>query len=112
MQDVFATALERWPREGTPDNPGAWVVAAARNRAIDRIRREQTFTRKAELLARLNENVSSTSDTNTPAPPVPGRIPPPAVVTGPAEWIDFRTECMASTLNRLVGRRRAPPPTH
>ena len=54
VQDVFTTALERWPRDGTPDNPGAWVLAAARNRAIDRIRREQTFARKAELLARLD----------------------------------------------------------
>ncbi len=54
VQDVFTTALERWPRDGMPDNPGAWVVAAARNRAIDRIRREQTFARKAELLARLD----------------------------------------------------------
>ena len=53
VQDAFATAIERWPRDGTPDNPGAWIVTTARNRAIDRIRREQTFARKAELLARL-----------------------------------------------------------
>jgi RNA polymerase sigma-70 factor, ECF subfamily len=55
VQDVFATALERWPRDGVPANPGAWVVTSARNRAIDRIRRDQTFARKAELLARLDE---------------------------------------------------------
>ena len=53
VQDAFATALERWPREGTPRNPGAWVITTARNRAVDRLRREQTFARKAELLARL-----------------------------------------------------------
>jgi RNA polymerase sigma-70 factor (ECF subfamily) len=53
VQDAFATALERWPREGVPANPGAWIVTAARNRAIDRIRRERTFERKRELLARL-----------------------------------------------------------
>ena len=53
VQDAFATAIERWARDGTPDNPGAWIVTTARNRAIDRIRREQTFARKAELLARL-----------------------------------------------------------
>ena len=53
VQDAFATALERWPRDGTPANPGAWIVTTARNRAIDRLRREQTFARKAELLARL-----------------------------------------------------------
>ena len=43
MQDAFATALERWPRDGTPTNPGAWIVTTARNRAIDRLRRERTF---------------------------------------------------------------------
>ena len=53
VQDAFATALERWPRDGAPDSPGAWIVTTARNRAIDRIRREQAFARKAELLARL-----------------------------------------------------------
>jgi RNA polymerase sigma-70 factor (ECF subfamily) len=55
VQDAFALALERWPREGVPRAPGAWIVTTARNRAIDRIRREQTFARKAELLARLEE---------------------------------------------------------
>ena len=55
MQDAFATALERWPRDGMPRNPGAWIVTTARNRAIDRIRREQVFQRKAELLGRLQE---------------------------------------------------------
>ena len=53
MQDAFATAVERWPREGAPRNPGAWIVATARNRAIDRIRRERMLARKTELLARL-----------------------------------------------------------
>jgi RNA polymerase sigma-70 factor (ECF subfamily) len=55
VQDAFATALERWPRDGMPRNPGAWIVATARNRAIDRIRRERTLARKTELLARLEE---------------------------------------------------------
>ena len=55
VQDAFAKALERWPRDGTPSSPGAWIIATARNGAIDRIRREQTFARKAELLARLED---------------------------------------------------------
>ena len=55
VQDAFTTALERWPRDGTPRNPGAWIVTTARNRAIDRIRRERVFRQKAELLARLDE---------------------------------------------------------
>ncbi len=48
-------AAERWPREGVPRSPGAWIVTTARNAAIDRIRREQTLARKTELLARVDE---------------------------------------------------------
>jgi RNA polymerase sigma-70 factor (ECF subfamily) len=53
VQDAFATALERWGRDGFPQNPGAWIVTTARNRAIDRIRREQTLARKTKVLAGL-----------------------------------------------------------
>ncbi len=53
VQDAFTTALERWPRTGVPDNPGAWIVTAARNRAIDRVRREHVLADKTALLARL-----------------------------------------------------------
>ncbi len=55
VQDAFATALERWPREGLPRIPGAWIVTTARNRAIDRIRREKVFQQKAELIGRLQD---------------------------------------------------------
>ncbi len=55
VQDAFATALERWPRDGLPRNPGAWIVTTARNRAIDRIRRDRVLQQKVELLARLEE---------------------------------------------------------
>jgi RNA polymerase sigma-70 factor, ECF subfamily len=55
VQDAFATALERWPRDGAPANPGAWIVTTAKHRAIDRIRRDRTFARKTELLQRLAE---------------------------------------------------------
>jgi RNA polymerase sigma-70 factor, ECF subfamily len=40
VQDAFTVAIARWPSEGTPPNPGAWIVTTARNRAIDRLRRE------------------------------------------------------------------------
>jgi RNA polymerase sigma-70 factor, ECF subfamily len=55
VQEAFTTALERWPREGLPANPGAWIVTTARNRAIDRIRRDRTLAHKTELLAQLAE---------------------------------------------------------
>jgi len=49
-QEAFAIAAERWPESGLPANPGAWLVTTARNRAIDRIRRERTLTEKIHLL--------------------------------------------------------------
>jgi RNA polymerase sigma-70 factor (ECF subfamily) len=49
--DAFAVAAERWPRDGEPDNPMAWLLRTARNRAIDRIRRERTLSGKLRLLA-------------------------------------------------------------
>ena len=54
VQDAFAAALERW-REGAPSNPGGWILATARNRAIDRLRRDRVLARKTELLGRLEE---------------------------------------------------------
>ncbi len=50
-QEAFAIAAERWPREGTPANTGAWLITTARNRAIDRIRRERTLAAKTKLIA-------------------------------------------------------------
>ncbi|HET9674876.1 MAG TPA: sigma-70 family RNA polymerase sigma factor [Gaiellaceae bacterium] len=49
-QDAFLIAAERWPREGTPENPRAWLMTTARNRAIDRIRRDRTLAAKTRLL--------------------------------------------------------------
>jgi RNA polymerase sigma-70 factor (ECF subfamily) len=49
-QEAFTIAAERWPREGTPTNPGAWLATTARNRAIDRIRRDRTLVAKTRLL--------------------------------------------------------------
>jgi RNA polymerase sigma-70 factor (ECF subfamily) len=49
-QEAFAIAAERWPRDGTPAEPVAWLVTTARNRAIDRIRRERTLAEKTRLL--------------------------------------------------------------
>jgi RNA polymerase sigma-70 factor (ECF subfamily) len=51
VQEAFVVASERWPREGMPEHPGAWLVSTARNRAIDRIRRERTFQHKARQIA-------------------------------------------------------------
>src|SRR3954468_23257450 len=49
-QEAFAIAAARWPREGTPANPRAWLLTTARNRAIDRVRRDRTLAAKTRLL--------------------------------------------------------------
>jgi RNA polymerase sigma-70 factor (ECF subfamily) len=49
-QEAFAIAAERWPRDGAPTHPGTWLVTTARNRAIDRIRRDRTLAEKTRLL--------------------------------------------------------------
>jgi RNA polymerase sigma-70 factor, ECF subfamily len=63
-QEAFAAAAERWPRDGTPSNPRAWLVATARNRAIDRIRRDRTLAAKTRLLD-APEAVEETMDETT-----------------------------------------------
>ena len=52
VQEAFVVALERWPHEGVPDNPGAWITQVARNRAIDRLRREGVLRDKVAALER------------------------------------------------------------
>jgi RNA polymerase sigma-70 factor (ECF subfamily) len=51
-QDALVIALERWPESGVPDNPGAWLMATAKHRAIDRLRRGKLLERKQEELGR------------------------------------------------------------
>jgi RNA polymerase sigma-70 factor (ECF subfamily) len=68
-QDAFATAAERWPRDGSPDNPTAWLIATARNRAIDRIRRDSNLARKTEQLRFAMANAAEeTMDETTTFP--------------------------------------------
>jgi RNA polymerase sigma-70 factor, ECF subfamily len=55
VQEAFAAALERWPVHGPPDNPGAWITTTARNRAIDRLRRDARLRDRRETLGRLRE---------------------------------------------------------
>ncbi len=62
-QEAFATAAERWPRDGSPANPTGWLITTARNRAIDRIRRERALAAKTEQLEReLRDGTGETMD--------------------------------------------------
>ena len=68
-QDAFAIAVDRWPRDGEPANPTGWLIATARNRAIDRIRREQVLAEKADQLGReLREMSEESMDETTTFP--------------------------------------------
>ena len=63
-QEAFAIAAERWPRDGEPANPSAWLIATARNRAVDRIRRNRTLaekTRELELPEAAEEPMDETT---------------------------------------------------
>ncbi|WP_425541038.1 RNA polymerase sigma factor [Streptomyces coeruleorubidus] len=65
-QDALVAALERWPRDGVPDNPGAWLMATARNRAVDLVRRRENYARK---LAEIGRDLSTVSAPEEPADP-------------------------------------------
>jgi RNA polymerase sigma factor (sigma-70 family) len=65
-QDALVAALEQWPESGVPDKPGAWLMATAKHRAIDRLRRNERLERKHEELGReLAQQEMTMSDRNT-----------------------------------------------
>jgi RNA polymerase sigma-70 factor, ECF subfamily len=59
LQEAYAVALQKWPSEGAPANPRAWLISTARHKAIDRLRRDQRFERKAEEIAKSAEIAAS-----------------------------------------------------
>src|SRR5437588_1459295 len=64
VQEAFAIAAERWPRDGVPTSPGAWLLTTARNRAINRIHRDRTLAAKTRLLGvsdAAEDNVDETT---------------------------------------------------
>jgi RNA polymerase sigma-70 factor, ECF subfamily len=62
VQDAFVVALDRWPSEGLPRNPGAWITRTARNRAIDIVRRQRRFAEKRAVLEELEALASAGED--------------------------------------------------
>jgi RNA polymerase sigma-70 factor, ECF subfamily len=69
VQEAFIVAMQVWPERGIPDNPGAWITTTARNKAIDRLRRERRGTEKLEELQAL-EPPPATEDDEGEEPPV------------------------------------------
>ncbi|MGW4121566.1 RNA polymerase sigma factor [Nocardia sp. NPDC004711] len=67
-QDAHVAALEQWPRDGVPPNPGGWLMLTAKHRAVDRIRRDVNFARKLELLGR--ETLTAEQPPGEPEPAI------------------------------------------
>ncbi len=65
VQEAFAVATERWAREGLPPNPGGWLTTTARNRAIDRLRREASRHDRHAEAALLREQSERRTRTST-----------------------------------------------
>ncbi|MFI1356986.1 RNA polymerase sigma factor [Streptomyces sp. NPDC020898] len=65
-QDALVAALEQWPRDGVPDNPAAWLMTTARHRAVDLIRRRETYARK---LAQIGRTLETTVPPPEPSAP-------------------------------------------
>jgi len=66
-QDALVAALEQWPQSGIPDNPGAWLMATAKHRAIDQLRRQKMAERRHDELGRRQEREQSTSEVDLAA---------------------------------------------
>ena len=82
--EAFAVAAQRWPVDGTPDNPGAWLVTTARHRAIDRLRRDRVLAAKLRLLAAQKPDLSLPFGVpDGSRRPRPGHIPRKARHAGP-----------------------------
>ena len=75
LQETLITALERWPADGLPANPAGWMVAVARRKAIDRLRRDQALARRQALLVGEFQREQAGADAMDPDPLEPDAIP-------------------------------------
>jgi RNA polymerase sigma-70 factor, ECF subfamily len=62
FQEALIVALEKWPRDGLPQNPGAWITTTARHKAIDRLRRRQNFDQRRPQLIDLTQPKAAPDD--------------------------------------------------
>ena len=121
-QEAFAIAAERWPASGVPANPGAWLVTTARNRAIDRIRRERTLAEKIHLLPAPEAVMDEFDDTVIkderleliftcchPALPLEGQVALTLRALGGLETADIARAFLVSeeTMKRRLSRAKA-----
>jgi RNA polymerase sigma-70 factor, ECF subfamily len=121
-QEAFAIAAERWPESGVPANPGGWLVTTARNRAIDRIRRERTLAGKIHLLPVPEAVMEELDDTVIkderleliftcchPALPLDGQVALTLRALGGLETVEIARAFLVSeeTMKRRLSRAKA-----
>jgi RNA polymerase sigma-70 factor, ECF subfamily len=121
-QEAFAVAAQRWPETGVPANPGGWLVTTARNRAIDRIRRERTLAEKIHLLPAPEAVMDEFDDTVIkderleliftcchPALPLDGRVALTLRALGGLETADIARAFLVpeETMKRRLSRAKA-----
>jgi len=104
VQEAFVVALERWPRDGVPDEPAAWIARTARNKAIDRLRRAKRFADKAAVLAAELERAVPGEEDDDPMPIPDDRLALIFACCHPALALEAR---VGLTL-RLVGGLQTP----
>lgn len=73
-QDAMLAALEQWPRDGVPDRPAAWLTATAKHRAVDLVRRRETYARKLAEAGRDPASALGDGESYDPEPSGPGDI--------------------------------------
>jgi RNA polymerase sigma-70 factor, ECF subfamily len=121
-QEAFAIAAQRWPASGVPANPGGWLVTTARNRAIDRIRRERTLAEKIHLLPVPEATMDQFDDTAVkderleliftcchPALPLEGQVALTLRALGGLETAEIARAFLVSeeTMKRRLSRAKA-----
>jgi RNA polymerase sigma-70 factor (ECF subfamily) len=101
VQDAFAVALVVWPARGLPRNPGAWITTTARNKAIDRLRRERTHRAKTEALQQLAD-LEAFGRTDDDVSGIPDRLRLIFTCCHPALAMDARVALTLRTLGGLT----------
>ena len=114
-QEAFASAIEQWPKEGTPRNPLAWIVGTARHKAIDRIRHDRRLTPQRQEMLRLAFEESSDSISDESGGSVPDErlrliftCCHPALATDAQIALSLRTLCGLTT--EEIARAFLTPP--
>jgi hypothetical protein len=108
MQEAFLVAMERWPTDGIPSNPGGWITLTARRKAIDRLRRDTTFRHKLAALHNVLELEKETQESDAVVAIPDERLKLIFTCCHPALAITSRVS--RSPSGRSVGSQRSKSP--